>query len=81
MILLDFPKMACALCHGIGAMRLEACRVVGASRCAARAVRVARRNNFRPTLAAPTNDGFGELILRATCSDILEWVKIAGQSI
>ena len=65
MILLHFPKMTCAVCHGIGAMRLEACRVVGASRCAARAVRVERRNKLRPALAAPMKDGFGEPILRA----------------
>ena len=44
MILLDFLKIACALCYGIGALRFDAGRVQGASRCAARAVRVARRN-------------------------------------
>ncbi len=51
MILLDFPKIGCALCCGIGAMRLGSVRagLVGASRCAARAVRVERRNKFRPT--------------------------------
>jgi hypothetical protein len=48
---LDFPKIACSLCHGIGAMRFDSGRVSGASRCAARAVRVERRNKFRPALA------------------------------
>jgi len=65
LILLDFPKKACALCRGIVAMRFHAGRVVGASRCVARAVRVERRNKFGPARAAPTNDGFGEPILRA----------------
>jgi hypothetical protein len=46
--------MACAVCHGIGAMLLEAGRVSGASRCAARAVRVERRNKFRSALAKVT---------------------------
>ena len=46
LILLYFPKMGCALCCGIGAMRAG---VVGASRCATRVERVERRNKFRPT--------------------------------